>query len=93
MMIPMMIMSYDEDGFVMMTPAAMLSQKIATESAATKVSFTRSMLNMIDDILLNIPKNCQFHSPFDSKGHRPDIPLSKAPALMKKINKDASLHR
>jgi hypothetical protein len=54
MMIPMMIAS-SQDGFIMMTPAA-TSHKIATESAVTKVSFTHSMLNMIDDILHNVPK-------------------------------------
>jgi hypothetical protein len=41
----------DEDCFIMMTPTATLSQKIATESIATKVSFRRSMLNMLDDRL------------------------------------------
>jgi enhancing lycopene biosynthesis protein 2 len=50
--------TYDEDGFMMMTPAVMMSQKIATESAATKVSFTHSMLNMLGDRLHNVPKNC-----------------------------------
>jgi hypothetical protein len=30
----------DEEGFLMMTPAITMSQKIATESAAAKVSFT-----------------------------------------------------
>jgi hypothetical protein len=30
----------DEDGFLMMTHAVTMSQKIATEFAATKVSFT-----------------------------------------------------
>jgi hypothetical protein len=41
----------DEDCFIMMTPTTTLSQKIAIESIATKVSFTRSMLNMLDDRL------------------------------------------
>jgi hypothetical protein len=58
----------DEDGFVMMTPTVTLSQKIATESAASKISFTRSMLNTLGYRLCNIPKNCHFRSPFDSKG-------------------------
>jgi hypothetical protein len=47
----------DEDDFIMMTPTATLSQKIATESAATKVSFMCSMLNMLGDRLRNVPKN------------------------------------
>jgi hypothetical protein len=34
----------DEDSFVMMTPAIMMSQKIAAESVASKVCFTWSML-------------------------------------------------
>jgi hypothetical protein len=83
----------DEDGFVMMTPAVTMSQKIATESAASKVSFTWLMLNMLGDKVDNVPKNCQFRSPFDSKGRRPDVPLTKAFALMKKIKKDSWLHR
>jgi hypothetical protein len=83
----------DEDGFVIMTPPVTMSQKIAAKSAATKISFTCSMLNMLDDRLHNVPKNCQFRSPFDSKGYRPDVPLTKALALMKKIKKDTWLHR
>jgi hypothetical protein len=82
----------DEDGFVMMTPVAMLSQKITIKSATTKVSFMRSMLNMLGDKLRNVPKNCKFRSPFNSKGRRPNVPLTKALALMKKIKKDTSLH-
>jgi hypothetical protein len=82
----------DEDDFIMMTPAATLSQKIAMESATTQVSFTCSMLNMLDNRLCNVSKNCQFHSPFDSKGRCPDIPLTKALALMKKIKIDTLLH-
>jgi hypothetical protein len=78
----------DEDNFVMMTPAVTMSQKIAAESATAKVSFTRLMLNMLGDRLRNVLKNCQFRSPFDSKERRPDIPLTKALALMKKIKKD-----
>jgi hypothetical protein len=77
----------------MMTPIATLSKKIATESAATNVSFTRSMLNMLGDRLCNIHKNCLFRSPFDSKGCRSNVPLTKPLALMKKIKKDTSLHR
>jgi hypothetical protein len=48
----------DEDGFVLMTPTVTMSQKIADESAATKASFTRSMFNMLGDMLCNVPKNC-----------------------------------
>jgi hypothetical protein len=49
----------DEDGFIMVTPIATLSQKIATESVGIHVSFTCSMLNMLGDRLRNVPKNCQ----------------------------------
>jgi hypothetical protein len=77
----------------MMTPTITMSQKIATESTATKVSFTCLMLNMLGDRLRNVPKNCKFHSPFDSKGRRLNVPLTKALALMKKIKKDSWLHR
>jgi hypothetical protein len=52
----------------------------------------RSMLNMIGDRLRNVPKDCQFHSLFDSKGRHPDVPLTKTLALMKKIKKDTWLH-
>jgi hypothetical protein len=83
----------DEDGFLMMTPAVTVCQKIADESAATNVSFTCSMLNMFGDRMHNVPKNCQFRSPFGSKGHRPDVPLTKALTLMKKVKKDTWLHR
>jgi hypothetical protein len=72
--------------------AATLSQKIATESIGTQVSFTHSMLNMLGDRLHNIPKNYQFRSPFDNKGRRPDVPLTKALALMRKIKNNTSLH-
>jgi hypothetical protein len=48
----------DEGDFVMMTPKGTMLQKRAGESAATKVCFTRSMLNMIGDRLHNVPKNC-----------------------------------
>jgi hypothetical protein len=47
----------DEDVFVMMTHAATLSQKIATKSIVTKVSFTCLMLNMFGDRLHNVSKN------------------------------------
>jgi hypothetical protein len=83
----------DEDSFVMMTPTGTMSQKIATESAFTKVSFTCSMLNMLGNRLRNVPKNFQFRSPFDSKGHRPNVSLTKVLLLMKKIKKDTRLHR
>jgi hypothetical protein len=64
----------DEDGFLMMTPTVMMSQKIATESVATMISFTRSMLNMFGDRLHNVPKKYQFRSPFDSKGRHLKVP-------------------
>jgi hypothetical protein len=48
----------DEGDFVMMTPKGTMLQKRAGESVATKVCFTRSMLNMIGDRLHNVPKNC-----------------------------------
>jgi hypothetical protein len=83
----------DEDGFMMMTHAVTMSQKIAAKFVTSKVSFTRSMFNMLGDRLRNVPKNYQFHSPFDSKGRRPDVPLTKALSLMKKIKKDSWLHR
>jgi hypothetical protein len=51
------------------------------------------MPNMLGDILRNVPKNCQFWSPFDRKGHRSDVPLMKALALMKKCKKDSWLHK
>jgi hypothetical protein len=83
----------DEDGFLMMTPANTMSQKIASESAASKVSFMHSVLNILGDRLQNIPKNCQFWSPFNSRGRRLDVPLTKALALMKKCKKDSWVHR
>jgi hypothetical protein len=79
--------------FLMMTPVVTMSQKIAAESAASKVSFTQSMFNILGNRLCNVPKNCQFWSPFDSKGRRPDVPLTKALALMKKCKKDSWLHK
>jgi hypothetical protein len=82
----------DEDSFVMMTPVVTMSQTIAAESATTNISFTHSMLNILGNKLHNVPKNCQFCSPFDNKGRRLDIPLTKL-SLMKKIKKDTSLHR
>jgi hypothetical protein len=83
----------DEDIFLMMIPADTMSQKIATESTASKVSFTWSMLNKLGDRLRNVPKNCQFRSPVDSKGRHPDVPLMKELALMKKCKKGSLLHR
>jgi hypothetical protein len=57
----------DDEEFILMTPTVMMPQKIASNSAASKVPFIRSMLNVLGDRLWNVPKNCQFHSPFDSK--------------------------
>jgi hypothetical protein len=51
------------------------------------------MLNMLGDRLRNVPKNSYFRSLFNSKGRHPDVPLTKALALMKKIKKDTWLHR
>jgi hypothetical protein len=82
----------DEDGFLMMTPTVTMCQKI-DESATINVSFTCSMLNMFGDRMHNVSKNCQFRSPFSSKGHRPDVPLTKALTLMKKVKKDTWLYR
>jgi hypothetical protein len=76
-----------------MTPIVMMSQKIASNSAASEVLFTWSMLNMLGDRLRNVPKNCQFRSPFDSKFRRPGVPLTNALALMKKIKLAIVLHR
>jgi hypothetical protein len=75
-----------------MTPVAILLQKIASEYVATQVPFTRSMLNLLRDRLHNVSKHCQFCSPFDSKGCRPDVPHTKALPLMKKIKNDKSLN-
>jgi hypothetical protein len=83
----------DEDGFVMMTSVVTLSQKIVAESAASNVSFMRSMLNMLGDRLRNVPKNSPFHSPFDSKDRHSNVPLTKALELMKKVKKDSCLHK
>jgi hypothetical protein len=80
----------DEDGFVMMTSVVM-SQKIVAESAASNVSFMRSMLNMLGDRLRNVPKNSPFHSPFDSKDRHSNVPLTKALDLIKKVKKDSCL--
>jgi hypothetical protein len=77
--------SDEEEEFILMTPAVTMSQKIASNSAALEIPFTRSMLNMLGDRLRNVPKNCQFHSPFDNKFCRPGVPLTKALALMQKI--------
>jgi hypothetical protein len=90
MMLPEMIPMMNSSSLMMMTPTVMMSQKIVIESAASKVSFMRSMLG---NRLCNVPKNCQFRSPFDSKGRRPDVPLTKALVLMKKCKKDSWLHR
>jgi hypothetical protein len=70
-----------------------LSQQVASQSADTQVPFMKSMLNMLGDRLCNVPKNCQFRSPFESKGCRPEIPRTKALVLLKKIKKDSTLHR
>jgi hypothetical protein len=78
--------SDDEEEFILMTPIVMMSQKIASNSTASEVPFTWSMLNMLGDRLRNVPKNCQFRSPFDNKFRRPGVPLTNALALMKKIN-------
>jgi hypothetical protein len=83
----------DEDDFLMMALVVTMSQKIAAESVASKVSFMWSMLSMVGDRLRNVPKNCQFRSPFDSKGRHPNVPLTKALALMKKCKKDSWLHK
>jgi hypothetical protein len=48
---------------------------------------------MLGDRLWKVPKDFQFRSPFESKGHRPIVPLTKALALMKKIEQDQHLHR
>jgi hypothetical protein len=85
--------SDDEDAFIMLTLAVTLSQQVASQSTETQVPFTRSMLNMLGDRLHNVPKDCQSHSPFESKGCRPDIPRTKALALHRKIKKDSALHR
>jgi hypothetical protein len=49
--------SDDEEEFILMTLVATMSQKIASNSAASEVPFTRSMLNMLEDRLQNVPKN------------------------------------
>jgi hypothetical protein len=54
-----------------MTPATTMSQKIASNSIASEVPFTRSMMNMLGDRLRNVPKNCQFQSPFESRFRLP----------------------
>jgi hypothetical protein len=82
-----------EEEFILMTPVTTMSQKIASNSAASEVPFTRSMMNMLGDRLRNVPKNCQFQSPFESRFRLPGVPLTKALALMKKIKQDTSLHR
>jgi hypothetical protein len=77
----------------MMTPAAKMSSEIASQSVTTQVPFTRSMQKMLGDRLHNVPKSCQFRSPFQIIGMRPRIPSTKALTLMKKIRKDAMLNR
>jgi hypothetical protein len=76
-----------------MTPVATLSQQIAFQSMEFEVPFTRSMLNLLGDRLRNVPKNLQFRSPFDIKGMKPVVPLSKALAMMKKIKKKTPIQR
>jgi hypothetical protein len=51
------------------------------------------MMNMLGDRLWNVPKDFQLRSPFESKGPRPIVPLTKALALMKRIEQDHHLHR
>jgi hypothetical protein len=48
---------------------------------------------MLDDRLRKDPKDFQFRSPFESKDRRPIVPLTKALALMKKIEQDQHIHR
>jgi hypothetical protein len=87
------VFSDDEEEFILLTPATTMSQKIASNSAASEVPFTRSMLNMLGDRLWNVPKNYQFRSPFESRFRLPEVPLTKALALVKKIKQDIVLHR
>jgi hypothetical protein len=56
--------SDDEDGFIMMTPVAKMSCEIASQPVTTQAPFTHSMQKMLGDRLRNIPKTCQFRSPF-----------------------------
>jgi hypothetical protein len=77
----------------MMTPVATLSQQIAFQSVEFEVPFARSMPNMLGDHLRNVPKNLQFRSPFDIKGTKAVVPLSKALAMMKNIKKDKPIQR
>jgi hypothetical protein len=49
-------------------------------------------MNMLDDRLPKVLKDFQFRSPFESKGCKPIVPLTKALALMKKIEQDPHLH-
>jgi hypothetical protein len=83
----------DEEDFVLMTPATTLSQQIASQTQVSPVSFQKSMMNMLGDRLRKVPKDYQFRSPFKSKGHRPIVTLTKALALMKKIEQDHHLQR
>jgi hypothetical protein len=49
------------------------------------MSFQKSMMNMLGDRLWKVRKDFQFRSLFESKGRIPIVPLTKALALMKKI--------
>jgi hypothetical protein len=77
--------SDDKESFILMTPVVMLSQKIAWQTEGSPMSFQKSMTNMLGDWLQKVPKDFQFRSPFESKGRRPIVPLTKALVLMKKI--------
>jgi hypothetical protein len=55
----------DEDSFVMMTPAITMSQKIAAESVASKVCFTRSML--LGTECATYPRIASFGPPLTAK--------------------------
>jgi hypothetical protein len=48
------------------------------------------MMNMLGDRLQKVSKDFQFRSPFESKGRRPIVVLSKALALMKKLNRTST---
>jgi hypothetical protein len=85
--------SDDEEDFILMTPTATLSQQIASQTQGSPVTFQKSMMNMLGDMLRKVPKDFQFRSLFKSKGHRPIESLTKALALMKKIEHDHHLHR
>jgi hypothetical protein len=80
--------SDDKESFVLMTPDVTMSQQIASQTQGSLVSFRKSMMNMLGDRLWKVPMDFQFRSPFESTGHRPIVPLTKALALMKKIEHD-----